>query len=173
MIREKYPDLSEDEVEEVRQRLLLDTLVKGGEVVDDKGNPIDFDASANDEEKESEGNRLIKLANRMINIDQLSINLIDSINPFQRAYEVLSKNVDKQTLKIIQDTMAEQKFDMTIEQAMMLFKGPYKQWVAEHDGLRPDINDPDPKVRELAAAFQKLKNLKIRKMMGLEYEPEK
>ena len=173
VIREKYPDLSEDEVEEVRQRLLLDTLVKGGEVVDDKGNPIDFDASANDEEKESEGNRLIKLANRMININQLSINLIDSINPFQRAYEVLSKNVDKQTLKIIQDTMAEQKFDMTIEQAMMLFKGPYKQWVAEHDGLRPDINDPDPKVRELAAAFQKLKNLKIRKMMGLEYEPEK
>ena len=173
VIREKYPDLSENEVEEVRQRLLLDTLVKGGEVVDDKGNPIDFDASANDEEKESEGNRLIKLANRMINIDQLSINLIDSINPFQRAYEVLSKNVDKQTLKIIQDTMAEQKFDMTIEQAMMLFKGPYKQWVAEHDGLRPDINDSDPKVRELAAAFQKLKNLKIRKMMGLEYEPEK
>ena len=56
----------------------------------------------------------------MININQLSINLIDSINPFQRAYEVLSKNVDKQTLKIIQDTMAEQKFDMTIEQAMML-----------------------------------------------------
>ena len=47
------------------------------------------------------------------------------------------------------------------------------KWVAEHDGLRPDINDPDPKVRELAAAFQKLKNLKIRKMMGLEYEPEK
>ena len=173
VIREKYPDLSEDEVEEVRQRLLLDTLVKGGEVVDDKGNPIDFDASANDEEKESEGNRLIKLANRMININQLSINLIDSINPFQRAYEVLSKNVDKQTLKIIQDTMAEQKFDMTIEQAMMLFKGPYKQWVAEHDGQRPDINDPDPKIRELAAAFQKLKNLKIRKMMGLEYEPEK
>ena len=37
----------------------------------------------------------------MINIDQLSIDLIDSINPFQRAYEVLSKNVDKQTLKII------------------------------------------------------------------------
>lgn len=173
VIREKYPDLSEDEVEEVRQRLLLDTLVKGGEVVDDKGNPIDFDASANDEEKESEGNRLIKLANRMININQLSINLIDTINPFQRAYEVLSKNVDKQTLKIIQDTIAEQKFDMAIEQAMMLFKGPYKQWVAEHDGLRPDITDPDPKVRELAAAFQKLKNLKIRKMMGLEFEPEK
>ena len=173
VIREKYPDLSEDEVEEVRQRLLLDTLVKGGEVVDDKGNPIDFDASKNDEEKESEGNRLIKLANRMININQLNINLIDSINPFQRAYEMLSKNIDKSTLKIIQDTIAEQKFDMTLEQAIILFKGPYRKWVEEHNEQRPDINDPDPKVRELAAAFQKIKNLKIRKMRGLEYEPEK
>ena len=172
VIREKYPDLSEEEVEEVRQRFLLDTLIKGNDIVDDKGNPIDIEVSANDEEKESEGNRLIKLANRMINIDKLSINLIDTINPFQRAYEMLSKNIDKSTLKIIQDTIAEQKFDMTLEQAIILFKGPYKKWVEEHDGQRPDINAPDPKVRELAAAFQKIKNLKIRKMMGLEYEPE-
>ena len=109
----------------------------------------------------------------MININQLSINLIDSINPFQRAYEVLSKNVDKQTLKIIQDTMAEQKFDMTIEQAIILFKGPYRKWVEEHNEQRPDINDPDPKVRELAAAYLKIKNLKLRRLSGLEYEPEK
>lgn len=172
VIREKYPELTEGEVEEVRQRLLLDTIIKGNEIVDDKGNPIDFNASDNDGEKESEGNRLIKLANRMINIDRLSINLIDTINPFQRAYEVLSKQVDAPTLKIIQDTMAEQKYDLTTEQAVMLFKGPYKQWVAEHNGQKPDVKDPDPRVRELAAAYQKLKNLKIRRMMGLEYEPE-
>lgn len=172
VIREKYPELTEGEVEEVRQRLLLDTIIKGNEIVDDKGNPIDFNASDNDGEKESEGNRLIKLANRMINIDRLSINLIDTINPFQRAYEVLSKQVDAPTLKIIQDTMAEQKYDITTEQAVMLFQGPYRQWVAEHNGQKPDIKDPDPRVRELAAAYQKLKNLKIRRMMGLEYEPE-
>lgn len=172
VIREKYPELTEGEVEEVRQRLLLDTIIKGNEIVDDKGNPIDFNASDNDGEKESEGNRLIKLANRMINIDRLSINLIDTINPFQRAYEVLSKQVDAPTLKIIQDTMAEQKYDITTEQAVMLFKGPYRQWVAEHNGQKPDIKDPDPRARELAAAYQKLKNLKIRRMMGLEYEPE-
>lgn len=86
---------------------------------------------------------------------------------------MLSKNIDKSTLKIIQDTIAEQKFDMTLEQAIILFKWPYRKWVEEHNEQRPDINDPDPKVRELAAAFQKIKNLKIRKMRGLEYEPEK
>ena len=171
VIREKYPDLTDGEVEEVRQRLLLDTLIKGNDIVDDKGDPIDFDSS-NGEEKESEGNRLLKLANRMINIDNLSINLIDTINPFQRAYEVLSKQVDAPTLKIIQDAMAELKFDMTLEQAITLFHGPYKEWVETHGGKRPDIKDPDPKVRKLAAAYQKLKNLKLRKMTGLEYEPE-
>ena len=170
VIREKYPDLTDEEVEEVRQRFLLDTIIKGNDIVDDKGNPVDF--NANQEERESEGNRLIKLANRMINIDQLSINLIDTINPFQRAYEVLSKQVDAPTLKVIQDTMAELKFDMSLEQAILLFKGPYKEYVAEHGGKQPDIKDPDPKVRELAAAYQKIKNLKIRRMTGLEYEPE-
>ena len=172
VIREKYPDLNDEEVEEVRQRFLLDTIVKGNNIVNEKGEPIDFNVPAEDT-RESEGNRLIALANRMINIDKLSINLIDTINPFQRAYEMLSKKVDKQTLKIIQDTLAEQQYDISIEQAVVLFRGPYKQWVEQHDGRRPDINDPDPKVRELAAAFQKLKNLKIRKMMGLEYEPDK
>ena len=170
VIRERYPDLSEEEVEEVRQRVLLDTMIKGNSIVDEKGNPIETSGNG---EQESEGNRLIKIANRFINIDKLSINLIDTINPFQRAYEVLSKSVDAPTLKIIQDTIAEQKFDLTLEQAIAIFKGPLKQYVAEHDGRVPDINHPDPKVREMAAALQMMRNLKARKLAGLEYEPPK
>lgn len=172
VIREKYPDLNDDEVEEVRQRVLLDTIVKGNDIVDEKGNPIDLTAIKEDGNQESEGNRLLKLTNRFINIDKLSINLIDTINPFQRAYEVLSKTVDAPTLKIIQDTIAEQKFDMTLENAITLFKGPLKEWIAEHNGQHPSMNDPNPKTKELACALQMIKNLKIRKMMGLDYEPE-
>ena len=168
VIRERYPDLSEGEVEEVRQRVLLDTMIKGNDIVDDKGEPVDI--NSNDDDQESEGNRLIKIANRFINIDKLSINLIDTINPFQRAYEVLSKSVDAPTLKIIQDTIAEQKFDLTLEQAIMIFKGPLKEYVKEHDGKTPDINHPDPKVREMAAALQMIKNLKARRLAGLDFE---
>ena len=168
VIRERYPELSDGEVEEVRQRVLLDTIIKGNDIVDEKGNPISM-ITGNDD-KPSEGNRLIKIANRFINIDKLSINLIDSINPFQRAYEVISKSVDAPTLKIIQDTIAEQKYDMTLEQAITLFKGPLKDYVASHNGNVPSVDDPDPKVKELAIAFQKIKNLKQRKMSGLEYE---
>ena len=168
VIRERYPDLSDGEVEEVRQRVLLDTMIKGNDIVDDRGEPVDIISS--DDEQESEGNRLIKIANRFINIDKLSINLIDTINPFQRAYEVLSKSVDAPTLKIIQDTIAEQKFDLTLEQAITIFKGPLKEYVKEHDGKAPDINHPDPKVREMAAALQMIKNLKARRLAGLDFE---
>ena len=169
VIRERYPDLSDGEVEEVRQRVLLDTIIKGNDIVDEKGHPISTIPS-DDDDKPSEGNRLIKIANRFINIDKLSINLIDTINPFQRAYEVISKSVDAKTLKVIQDTIAEQKYDMSLEQAITLFKGPLKEYVAAHDGKMPSVDDPDPKARELAVAYQKIKNEKIRHMMGLDYE---
>ena len=159
VIRERYPDLDEEEVEMVREHFVADTLFKGSEVIMDKCS-----------ESESEGNRLIKLSNRFVNIDKLSINLIDSINPFQRAYEVLSKSVDAPTLRIIQDTIAEQKFDLTVEQAIIIFKGPLKSYIKEHNGQIPRLDDPDPKVREMAAAYQMLRNLKARKMAGLEYE---
>jgi hypothetical protein len=59
---------------------------------------------------------------------------------------------------------------MPLEQAIMLFKGPLKEYVAVHDGKVPSVDDPDPKVRELAVAYQKIKNEKIRHMMGLDYE---
>ena len=168
VIRERYPDLTDNEVEEVRQRVLLDTMVKGNDIVDEHGNPV----SLSDDEQESEGNRLIKISNRFINIDKLTINLIDTINPFQRAYEVMSKSVDAPTLKIIQDTIAEQKFNLTLEQAISIFKGPLKAYVAEHDGKLPNMEDPNPKVREMAAALQMIKNLKARKLAGLEYEEQ-
>ena len=166
VIRERYPELSDGEVEEVRQRVLLDTIIKGNDIVDEKGNPIS--TITDDDDKPSEGNRLIKIANRFINIDKLSINLIDTINPFQRAYEVISKSVDAKTLKIIQDTIAEQKYDMTLEHAIILFKGPLKEYVSEHEGKLPSMEDPDPKVRELAVAYAKILNQKRRQLSGLE-----
>jgi len=168
IIRERYPELTDEEIEEVRQRLLLDTIIKGNDIVNEKGEPISSIPSGSDDEEKSEGNRLIKIANRFINIDQLNINLIDTINPFQRAYEVISKSVDAKTLKLIQDTIAEQKYDMTLEQAIILFKGLLKEYVTAHDGKIPSMDDPDPKVRELAVAYAKILNQKRRQMSGLE-----
>ena len=154
VIRERYPSLSDTEVEEVRQRVLLDTVTKScAEVV-----------------IKPDGNRFLKLANRFVNLDKLNINVIDSINPFQRAYEILSKKIDKNVLKIIQNTIAEQKYDMGIEEAILLCKGPLKVYVESHDGQLPDINHPDVKIQRLAQAYLIIKNKAIRRKQGLEWE---
>ena len=166
VIRERYPDLNEEEVEMVREHFVADTLIKGSDIVMDE-TALQPGAQP-EQDSESEGNRLIKLANRFVNINKLSINLIDSINPFQRAYEVLSKTFDAPTLRIIQDTIAEQKFNLSLEQAVILFKGPLKQYIAAHEGRLPKLDDPDPKVRELAVAFQVVRNWKARVLAGLE-----
>lgn len=149
IIKEKHPDLSDEEVEEVRQRVVLDTIVKGNDMT------------------ESAGNRFLKLANRFINIDNLSINMINSINPFQRAYEIMSKSVTAPVLKLIQDTIAEQKYNMTVEEAIILFKGPLKEYIEKHDGKMPTITDPSPQVQRLAQAFTIIANEKRRYMAGL------
>lgn len=155
IIQEKYPDLSEEEIEEVRQRTVLDTIVKGNNV-----------------EIQPDGQRLLRLTNKFVNMDKLSINIIDTVNPFQRAYEILSKQVNAGMLKVIQDTIAEQKYDMSIEEAVLLFKRPLKQYIASHNGQLPDINHPHLKIQRLAQAYLKIKNQKIRREMGLDYDPK-
>lgn len=154
VIRERYPELSEGEVEEIRQRVLLDTVVKNcAELVE-----------------QPDGNRFLKVANRFINIDKLNINIIDSINPFQRAYEIISKKIDTKVLKIIQDTIAEQKYDMSIEEAVLLCKAPLHEYVAAHEGALPKTDDPDLKVQRLAQAYNIVRNKALRRKQGLEWE---
>jgi hypothetical protein len=155
IIQETYPDLTTTENEEIRQRLLLEMIVKGKE-----------------EQATPDGNRLLKLTNTFININDLSISMIDRINPFQRAYEIMSKEITAPVLKVIQDTIAERKMPMTIEEAVVLYKGPYQEYRTSHPAL-PSLNDPDPRVQRLAQAINVIKNYKIRKEMGLDYEPSR
>ena len=53
--------------------------------------------------------------------------LIDTINPFQKAFEILSKSVTKKVLKVIQDHIAAIRIDMTDEEADKLVEF-YKFW---------------------------------------------
>ncbi|MEG0900189.1 MAG: DEAD/DEAH box helicase family protein [Oscillospiraceae bacterium] len=136
VIQEKYPDLSQDEVEEIRQRLVLETNTKGAEI-----------------EMRSDGSRFMKIGSTFVNIDELNINLIDSVNPFQRAYEILSKSVTAEILKTIQTVIEEKRIDMDVAEAVTLFKNHVPKYMAEHSGKMPEITDSDPFVKRLAQAI--------------------
>ena len=154
IVEELHPELSEDEVEAVSQRVVLDFVLKGKDVVEDTEN--------------TEGSRLVKIANTFINIDDLNINLIEGINPFQRAYEIMSNEIDAPVLKVIQDAIADKKINMSIDEAKKIYLTIFQEWRREH-GDHPSLKDPDPTVRRMAEAIRILKNYKIRRDMGLEF----
>jgi len=135
IIQEKYPDLSSDEVEEVRQYLVLDAVTKGATV------------------EQNAGNTFTVIGRRFINIDNLSMNLIDTINPFQRGYEILSKSVTAPVLKVVQNVIEESKIDMPIEEAIILFKKYLPHFKEEHNGALPELTDPNPFNKRLAQAI--------------------
>ena len=62
------------------------------------------------------------MANKFINIDDLSIDLIDTINPFQHAFEILSKSITTKTLKVIQDAIESTRIQLSEEQAVYYYK---------------------------------------------------
>lgn len=144
IIKEKYPNLTDEEVEQVRHRVVLSSVVQGSEI-----------------KVESDGRKFINIAGKFIEINKLSINLIDSINPFQRAYEMLSKSLTPEVLKTVQFAIEEQRIDMTIEEAVLLIKNYLPKYREEHNGAVPSVNDAEPLNRRIAQAIAYISN-KIR-----------
>ena len=140
IIRQRYPDLTESEVEEVRQHVVIDSVIKTGEV------------------KEVGDKRFVKLANRFVNLDELNINLIDTINPFQRAFEVISKTVTPNVLQLISDTIAATRLDIAVEEALEAF--PQIQHWAKVNGKRPDRRSEDATERYYAECLLVLRRFK-------------
>ncbi len=142
IIQTRYPDLDLDEVEQIRQRVVADSAIKTGtiEQVGDK--------------------QFIRIANQFINIVDLEIDLIDAINPFQKAFEVLSKSLDKKTFKLIQDAIDITRLKMTLDQARVLY--PKIVEFREKIGREPYYHSTDPYEQELAEALLCIKN-EIRK----------
>lgn len=133
IIREVYPDLSEEDVEAVRQYVVTDSVIKTGKV------------------EEQGGKKFIKTATSFINIDDVHIDLIDSINPFQKAFEILSKNVTTSVLKSIQDAIHVTKIEMTEEEALLLWP-KIEEWY-KRTGEKPSIQSYDPREQRLAQAL--------------------
>lgn len=147
IIKQIYPDLSGAEVEEVRQQFISQSVVQSAERKEGVGQ-TDF----------------LKMADKFVNIDELSIDLIDQINPFQRAYEVISREIDAPTLRLIQDYMDGQKMEFSEEELLILYP-QIKQFLTEN-GRHPDKSSNDTYEQRLAYALLQLSQMKLKMENG-------
>jgi len=147
IIREIYPDLSDEDVEAVRQHVVVDSVIKNStiEVQGDK--------------------KFIRMAGSFVNIDDIHIDLIDKVNPFQKAFEILSKSVTTKVLKLIEEHIQATKFEMTEEEAILLWP-KIKEWVKNNKGEQPNIQAFDHKEKRMAEALVFLREIKRKKALA-------
>jgi superfamily II DNA or RNA helicase len=208
VIEKKYPNLSEDEVEEVRQYVVMDSVMKNTlqinvkdlkkaiendesikkaiadnmskedintlipkviktiypELSDDEANAlnkVNINTNIIDSTETQADKRFIRMAGQFVNIDDIHIDLIDQVNPFQRAYEILSKSVTPKVLKVIQDVIETSRIKMTEEEAIIYYPDKVAKFMKTF-GRAPDIKSADFNERRMAEAILFLKDLKRR-----------
>ncbi len=147
-IRKIYPECSENEIEEIRQHVIVDSVVKNGDIT------------------QQGDKRFVRMADKFINIEELNIDLIDSVNPFLGAFEVLSKALNSGSLKVIQEAIHASKIDMSDEEAVILYREGIPEFMELHNGRVPDIGSNDPHEKRLAEALAHLRTLRRRRAAG-------
>jgi len=147
VIQKKYPFLNDVEIEELRQHVVVDSVIKNGEI------------------KEVGDQKFVRMAGKFVNIEELHIDLIDRVNPFQKAFEVLSKSVTKQLLKVIQETINANRIKMTDEEAVILYRDKIKPFMDKY-GREPKMSSSNPLEVRMAEAIIYLRNKKRQRASG-------
>ncbi|WP_019025374.1 MULTISPECIES: DEAD/DEAH box helicase [unclassified Thioalkalivibrio] len=190
IIRQRHPDLSEDEVEQVRAGIQTqlsinslgglvseEDLPPGAEIVSGDDIPIPnpgeskpLSGDGYDEPPDADrpkpptgdpgaGTRqFVQMGNKFVNIEDLDLDMIDQINPFRGAFEVLSKSVTASMLKTIQDVVRGRRIQMSEEEAVVLWP-KIKAFKRAHD-REPSMHASDPLEVRYAEALAYIRNKK-------------
>ena len=150
IIERRYENLSPEETEAVRQdlaaRMNILTLARREEERGFSeqqaafGGTVDTLAAANPSDSEdddlgSASNSLLALVRRFINVRELDIDLIDSVNAFRERFEVASKSLDSELLAPVQSAMVAQRIKMTEDEGEDGTEG-YEVWIRERRGVK-------------------------------------
>ncbi len=153
IVRDRFPSLSAEDQEAVRQHAIaaLNLTQKAKELASTGiGDP-----------QEPKANTALLDGVRKLAMDvrELNIDLIDSINPFAAAYAVLAKSMNEATLKQVQSVISAKRTTLSPEDARDLAVGASR--FNKQRGRLPSISASDPwekKLAEGAAAFVRYKD---------------
>jgi hypothetical protein len=140
IIKERYPQLDEEDQEAVRQRAVaaLNLTQKAKETSLGGGG-----SEAGPNTAFIQGVRRFAM-----DVRELDIDLIDRINPFSEAYAILSKAMSEDSLRQVQAVINAKKVSMTPEEARDLLKRAV-QFKRER-GRAPSITSPDAWEKRMA-----------------------
>lgn len=142
IVKDKYPELDEEDQEAVRQHAIatLNLTQKAKEIMAGD-TPTDKDEPTN--------TALIDGVKKFaMDVRELDIDLIDRINPFSEAYAILSKTMSEERLKEVAAIIAAKKVNLSHEEARELARRAVK--FKQDHGRLPSITAVDPWEKRMA-----------------------
>lgn len=152
IIKDKYPELDEEDREAVRQHAIAAINIT------QQAKKI---ALGGDGSGEPGGNRALIDGVRKFAMDvrELDIDLIDRINPFREAYSILAKTMSEESLKQVAAAIAARRTNLTPDDAKQLAARAVQ--FKKERGRLPSISSTDAwekRMAEGAAAFVRFKD---------------
>ena len=130
VIREVIPDLKEEEARELSTYIVIDSVLSHKNV------------------KDINGQKFLEFASKLINVNDINLDLIYSVNPFMDAYEVMSKTLDSKVFKSIQTYIKAMRVDVTEDEARVLW--PKVTEFVKAMQREPSLDSMDPYERRIA-----------------------
>lgn len=152
IVRDKYPNLDEDDLEAVRQH-----AIAAMNIAQQAKKLLNEGTSENRNTALIDGVRKFAM-----DVRELDIDLIDRINPFSEAYAVMSKAMNEKNLREIASIITGKKINLTLEEARELAKRALK-FKQEH-GRLPSETSTDPWEARMAEGVNFLARLKAESM---------
>lgn len=158
VIKEMHPELTDEDISAMAKAIATTIILKatshrptdnpeGGQGENPPAGPFVVVGEDN--------TQFVNINGKFINVDELDFSLIESINPFANAYQFVSKAIEPELLKRIQEQTAQMREKMTLQKALELW--PYiNKFVKEHD-REPELNSTNDFERRLAIALAMLK----------------
>lgn len=153
IIKDKYPELDEEDQEAVRQHAIAAlNLTQQAKKIAVGGDGSGDEPGAN--------TALIDGVRKFaMDVRELDIDLIDRINPFQEAYSILAKTMSEESLKQVAAAISARRTSLTPEEAKQLAVRAVQ--FKKERGRLPSISSTDAwekRMAEGAAAFVRFKD---------------
>lgn len=141
IVQERFPDLDEEDQEAVRQHAIaaLNVIQQAKKEVTDGENPDDPAPNLS----LIEGIRKFAM-----DVKEMDIDLIDRINPFEKAYSILAKSMSEERLKQVAEVIAGRKVSLSDDEARELVKRAMK--FKEEKGRLPALTAADSWEKRMA-----------------------
>lgn len=144
IVKEKFPGLDEEDQEAVRQHAIAAlNLVQTAKKELLGGANAGGTATAAPNTSLIDGVRKYALS-----VTELDIDLIDRINPFGEAYEILAKSMTPERLKVVLEVIAARRVTLTLDEARDLAKRALRFKLEK--GRLPSLTAMDPWEKRMA-----------------------